>query len=236
MSETGPSFAQRRAAVRLASLLARASVVAVAAAALVDAAVPSLAAWQADRATRLGVGTSALVLWSVAAVLFLFWVHRAVSNARRLGGTLRWGPGTAVVAYVVPVVSLVLPYYVMKALHTASDPSALDDVPVFRERADPGYREGARELVAPPRWDLAAPILAWWVLFDAVTLSNRFAGAGVVSTWWVACPLACGRLAAGVLCVLVVRSIDARQRERCRRLEAAPGPLVRTLERSERAD
>jgi hypothetical protein len=228
MSGTAPSFAPRRAAVHLASLLARASVVAVAAAALVDAAVPSLATWQACRATRLGVGICAMVLWCVAAVLFLFWVHRAVSNAHRMGGTLRWGPGTAVIAYVVPLVSLVLPYYVMKALHRASDPSSLHDVPVFRDRAEVGYgyREGARELVAPPRWDLAAPILAWWVIFDAITLSNHFAAAGEVSTWWVACPLACGRLAAGVLCVLVVRSIDARQRERCRRLEATPGPAV----------
>ena len=114
----------------------------------------------------------------------------------------------------------------MKALHRASDPSALHDVPVFRDRADAGYREGAREVVAPPRWDLAAPILAWWVIFDAITLSNHFAAPGEVSTWWAACLLAGGRLASGVLCVRVVRSIDARQRERCRRLEATPGPAA----------
>jgi hypothetical protein len=226
MSGTAPSFAPRRSAVDLASRLARASVVAVAAAALVDAAVPSLATWQANRATRLGVGICALVFWCVASVLFLLWVHRAVSNARCMGGALRWGPGAAVMAYVVPVVSLVLPYYVMKALHRASDPSALHDVPVFRDRAEAGYREGARELVAPPRWDLAAPILAWWVLFDGITLSNHFATAGEASTWWVASLVGCGRLAAGVLCALVVRSIDARQRERCRRLEASGGAIA----------
>ncbi len=226
MSETRPSFAERRAAVHLASLLARASVVAVAVAALVDAAEPSLARWQACRATRLGVGICAMVLWCVAAALFLFWVHRATSNAQRMGGTLRWGPGTAVMAFVVPPISLVLPYYVMKGLHRASDPSSLHDVPVFRDRTAAGYREGARERVAPPRWDLAAPILAWWVVFDAITLSSRFGWEGEVSTWWAASLLAWARLAAGVLCVLVVRSIDARQRERCRRLEADAGPVV----------
>ncbi len=112
---------------------------------------------------------------------------------------------------------------------------------MFQERAEAGYREGAREGVAPPRWDLPAPILAWWVLFDARAVNGyRAGGAGGVARavgpehLVRARRRSCWR--AGVLGVLVVRSIDARQRERCRRLEATSSPRVRTLERSERAD
>jgi hypothetical protein len=109
---------------------------------------------------------------------------------------------------------------VFKALYRASDPSRLLDAPMFRERTDASYREGSREPLPPPTWILPAPLVAWWILHDAGYLSGiviRSVGAGV-AIGWVA---AARDVAAGALCALVVRSIDARQRELCRRLEAS---------------
>jgi hypothetical protein len=224
---TAPTFAQRHASVEHASRQARWAVGAL----LISAGLGALERTDAaaSLASELGgcvvggkvVGLAHLlpsIAWAVAYFVFLFWVYRAVSNARALGGPLRWGPGQSVAAYLVPVVSLVLPYFVMKALHRASDPSALEDAPIFRERTDASYRAGVRELLASPRWELPAPILAWWILLDAKHLVTFGALTASSVVHWVT---ASCEIAFGVLCALVVQSIDARQRERCRRLEAA---------------
>jgi hypothetical protein len=234
MSALRDGVAARRVAVERASRRARWASVAVLAAAVAraiyDARAKGSGLWLGSGLqTRGGVGAivgASLQIASLAAgVLFLQWVHRAVSNAGLLGAPLKWSPGHAVLAYVVPVVSIVLPYYVMKALYRASDPLPLGDAPVFRDRVEASYRDGARELLAPPRWISPAPILAWWILFNARLVSGVIAEsvAGGPAGRWVA---AFSELAAGVLCVLVVRSVDSRQRERCRRLDAAEDAAV----------
>jgi hypothetical protein len=226
---TAPTFAERRKAVEVAGRRARHVVGAV----LVSGALNALRRTDAlafvvrGAGGRGALGAPARIVVAlphvaqfVAALLFLLWLYRAASNAPALGVPLPWGPGQCVLAFVVPIVSLVLPYYVMKALHRASDPSKLPDAPRFRERADVSYRDGAREPLPPPVWTLPAPILAWWVLFDAVGLSGLLIPSiiGGAAIEWV---VACCDVAAAVLCVLVVRSIDARQCELCRRLEAS---------------
>lgn len=227
MSGSAPDgFVERRAAVASASRRARwaAGAVLVAAAASAISRSPAWPAHGPDAHGNLEGMASFLpqVAWLVAGVLFLMWVHRAVANARLLGVPLKWTPGQAVWAYVIPVASIVLPYYVMRALHRASDPSNLSDAPVFRERGEANYRDGARELLPPPSWSFPAPILAWWILFDARMLSDTLVGP-VAGALAARCVGASCEIAAGVLCVLVVRSIDARQRERCRRLDATEG-------------
>jgi hypothetical protein len=224
---TAPTFAQRHAAVERATRDARwttgAFLISAALAAVERVGAPRWLATEftgsvafekavaAARAAPMAVGV-------LANVLFLVWIYRAVSNAGALGTPLKWGPGVAVIANLVPVVSLVLPYFILKALHHASDPSALPDVPIFRERPAGTYRDGGREAIASPRWNHPAPLIAWWILDGARTL----AGVAVVTRGevidWV---LAGCQVAFDVLCVLVVWSIDGRQREKCRRLEAA---------------
>ena len=228
MSRTGPTFAERHAAVESVSRLARWAVMArlvvaaVVAVTFISGLGPVLtraAHHEGGRTLSVVVMVSDAAIHLVAEGLFLTWLYRAVSNARALGLPLKWGPIQAVVAQAVPVISLVLPYYVMTALHRASDPSALHDAPMFRVRAEGGYREGAREALAPPRWHLPAPILAWCILCGATTLSALLISPtlGVAAARYTG---ALGGIATGVLGALVVRSIDARQRERCRRLEA----------------
>jgi Domain of unknown function (DUF4328) len=225
--------AARRAAVESASVRARSAVIAVLVAAVLGALADTGAMGRVPRHGLAGdiaqvsaIGAASPLAWFAAGVFFLVWVHRAVSNSTLLGVPVKWGPAQAVLAYLVPIVSIVLPYYVMKALHRASDPAPLVDAPTFRQRAEASYREGARELVAPRRWSFPAPILAWWILFETGTAADIVGSASdshgvpVVRTSFEVAAAASWEVAAGILCVLVVRSIDARQRERCRRLEA----------------
>ncbi len=233
MSRTVPTFAERHAAVESVSRLGRwaigAGLVSAGLVALTYVRASGGALWLGaadESAVRLAVIVMAAdtVTRIAAMVLFLTWVYRAVANARALGVPLQWGPIQAVLAHIVPVVNWVLPYYVMKALQRASDPSTLPDAPIFRERPEANYRDGVRELLAPPRWSLPAPILAWCILYDATTVSRLLLlPLGASASRYVGASLG---VATCVLCALVVRSVDARQRELCRRLEAAEGARV----------
>ena len=174
----------------------------------------------ADAVTPVVVFGGMSTLISVATVvLFLLWLHRAVANARLMGRSTTCSPAEAVGAYFIPVLNFFRPYQAMKELHRASDPTTLGDAPVFRDRDDADYRGGAREVIAPARWAYAAPILGWWLLFAlrpvvstvALPLTGGSAARVVGSVW---------DIAAAMACVLVIRSVDSRQRERCRRLEA----------------
>jgi hypothetical protein len=233
MSRTVPTFAERHAAVESVRRLARWAI----GAGLVSAGLVALtyvratvdAPWRdGESGARLGVIVMAADTFArlAAMVLFLTWVYRAVSNARALGVPLRWGPIQAVLAHIVPLINWVLPYYVMKALHRATDPSSLPDAPIFRERTEANYRDGVRELLAPPRWSFPAPVLAWCIAYDATSVSGLLlVPFGASASRYVGAALG---IATGVLCALVVRSVDARQGELCRRLEAAEGARVAT--------
>jgi hypothetical protein len=156
---------------------------------------------------------------AIAVVLFLVWVYRAAANVALLESPIAVRPGEVVVAYFIPILNLFRPYQAMKAIYRGSDPTPLGDLPAFRDRTDPDYRGGAREAIAPPQWAFRAPILGWWLLYVlrpvpvVVPMAARGMGiAPLLGNVW--------DVAAAVACVLVIRSVDARQRERCRRLEA----------------
>jgi hypothetical protein len=233
---TGSMAASRREAVEGASRRARWAIVAVAVSAT-SGALTSLAfdplvgaafvfGDAADPITRfLAIGGISWLVSVTTVVLFLRWLYRAVANVPLLDATTSVQPSEAVVAYFVPILNFFRPYQEMKAIYLASDPAPLGDVPAFRDRADPDYRGGAREAVAPARWAFPAPILAWWLLYTLRGVMNlaAFPAAAVLGR-----PGAVGgrllgaawEIAAAAACVLVIRSVDARQRERCRRLEA----------------
>jgi hypothetical protein len=207
-----------RAALEIASKRARWACFAVLASTVYrDIVIFALGGPRVVRLTSVPYDVST-VLVLVAHVLYLRWLYRAVANTTLLRAPIKWTPGQAVLAYFIPIVSLFRPYQVMKALYAANDPSALHDAPVFRDRPAPNYRESARELLPPLRWNHRAPIAAWWGIYNLRWVWALVAGAASRATFG-------GRmatdLAAAVLCALVIRSVDARQRERQRRLEAS---------------
>jgi hypothetical protein len=233
---TGSMAASRREAVERASRRARWAIVAVAVSA--TSGVLTTFAFQqlmtgvqrtrggTDAALRFAAfsGVGSLVSLT-AVVLFLMWLHRAVANVALLDATTSVQPGEAVVAYFIPILNFFRPYQAMKEIYRASDPTPLGDVPVFRDRIDPDYRGGAREAMAPAPWAFRAPILGWWLLYAtrgvanlvAIPASSMLGRPGILGGQFLS---AAWEVAAAVACVLVIRSVDARQRERCRRLEA----------------
>ena len=76
-------------------------------------------------------------------VMFLVWLHGAVSNHLALGAEgQEYTPGWSVGYFFVPVVNLVLPYLVMREVWTTS-----------------------HRLADPSRPSHLWPVLAWWVLY-----------------------------------------------------------------------
>jgi Domain of unknown function (DUF4328) len=215
----GPTHAVTEpAAVETASKRARWAIFAVLASTVYRVVLSALEGPRPVQRAPLPHGVSA-VLALVAAVLYLRWLHRAVANTRLLRAPIEWTPLQAVVAYFIPIVWFFRPYQVMKALHAGSDPSALHDAPVFRYRPAPNYREAVREPLPPPRWKHPAPIAAWWALYSfgwfwgivGKVFGRPAAFGGALAS----------HVATAVLCALIIRSVDARQRERHRRLEAS---------------
>jgi hypothetical protein len=234
-SAAGGIESDRAASVRVGTVRARWAAGAVFAVAACQACPPvaialmSAGGWGVGALRNVTAGTWAVPCVHVAAaVLYLRWIHRAVTNAQHLGTPLGWTPRQAVTAYLIPFVNFIRPYQVMKALYAASDPAALPDALTYRHRENADYRQGARELLEPTRWAFAAPIGAWWTLYmlDGLLGSFFMVVAGPIPG---AVLSALSFLAAAMLALLVIRSVDARQRELLRRLEALgahPGPRL----------
>jgi len=174
-------------------------------------------------------------VWITGAVLFCRWLHRAYEDNSHLGGRpLKFSPSYAVGSFFIPVVNLWQPYQAIRDLYVASDPRPLPDPPRFSPSSEVLYRSSGRELVPPPKWNRTFPLRSWWACYIVVPLALRLlttlgvfwrltasvARASIL--WSVTGSLAIGlHLASAVLAILVIRSIQARQEERLRRLEVA---------------
>lgn len=179
----------------------------------------------------LGALGSALMLLATG-VLFLRWVHGLVAATRALGNErLRWRPADAVWAFIIPIISLVRPYQVLRDVHDALEPDA---VAPPAPRVTAGERDGYRgvtvvEPAAPPRLPPAF-IGLWWAAFVA----SRFAGqGGSIAPDANAAQVASGfrsvtivhalSIVAAMCAIVVVRGVTARLVERHRRLAWAAG-------------
>jgi hypothetical protein len=162
----------------------------------------------------------------VTAVLYLRWLHGAYRNVPLLGGGLpRFRPGEAVASFLIPVVNFYRPYQAIKSLHETSDPGNLADPPRYRPASDALYRESAREVIAPPEWRTPFPVRSWWALYLGGPFVSTLLRMGASSSGPEAILSAGAVVLVSVtvawLGIAVIRSIDARQRERLRRLESA---------------
>lgn len=102
-----------------------------------------------------------LALYVLAAVAFLVWLHRVVSNSHGLGERgLRFTPGWAVGWWFIPFANLVRPAQVMSETWRASDPR--------RVRSDVRTRSQVS----------VALVGLWWALFLLGSVIGRFAATG----------------------------------------------------------
>jgi hypothetical protein len=219
--------AARRASVRQATYLGYTAVAVVASSVLFELANEfGMLVFGARRGSVLASAATlgATLLAAGAAVAFLAWVHQTVTNTVLFGRRIGWTPWQAVFNYIIPILFWFRPYSAMKAVLAASDPTALPDAPVYREREAPDYRGGTREALSPPRWSYPAPVLLWWLLFNLRHVIPNVAALvlDVEPSGSLFLALAVSLdVAAAVACALVVHAVNARQRELSRRLDAA---------------
>jgi hypothetical protein len=185
----------------------------------------------ADQLVNLGAfAINALLL--VTAIVFLRWVHRLVTLTRALGAPdLRWTPSQAVWGFIIPFVSLVRPYQVLRDVQQRLDPEEVaPPAPRLERDLQADYRSSA--LVLPPRAKaLTSSLLGlWWGSFIAMSVVARLANAfvkGATTTHAVVAAYHSDMLASGLavvaaaLCMQVVRSLTARLEERFRRIRHA---------------
>jgi uncharacterized protein DUF4328 len=159
------------------------------------------------------IGILQIGLYIAAAVTFLMWISRSYRNLSALSSSpCTYSPGWAIGAFFVPFLNLVRPFQIVRELWHLSDSSST--VTTVRT-------EGQK----PP----TPPIVGWWW---GVWLVAGFLGQAVWRFSWRATTLqeiltagyitiaadAVG-IAAAVLAISLVRSIDARQAVSYRRLK-----------------
>ena len=182
-------------------------------------------------ALAFGLG---MVLWFgamlVSAVAFLLWFHRAYVAAAALDAApTTETAGGAVLSFFIPIVNLLRPYRAMDALLQNLDPAWMPELTVTPHQAPEagvGYRDNAGHVHAaiptPP-----APITAWWGLWLLQNIALRFTGTAGEGheldsdAYWGWLVGGAVSAVAAVLCARVVHAVDARVRERHRRIQLA---------------
>lgn len=175
----------------------------------------------------------ALVLIVATPIVFLRWVHGLVASTRALDDRyFRWSPSDAVWAFIIPFISLVRPYHVMRDAYAALEPDA---VPPPAPRVTAGERDGYRgvTLVEAPLPRIPTAFIGlWWGAFLLSRLTRASgstpAGASIerIATayqWKMLSDVV--SMIAAALAIVLVRSVTARLLERRRRVASAQSAL-----------
>jgi hypothetical protein len=166
-----------------------------------------------ERTRPLGVWL--LLTAFLAGVVYLWWVYHASSNLLALKSKgIRNTPGGTVWAHFMPIANLVLPYLALQEIWRASDPDSVNGPRSWQNTpASPLIRVcWACGCLA---WLLAALGAHWYSANDPFGPFGGFHGlkAQRIGVWfYVLAYLAA--IIAGVLCILVIRGITHRQRDR----------------------
>ena len=174
----------------------------------------------------------AFVLIVATPIVFLRWVHGLIASTRALDDRyFRWTPSGAVWAFIIPFVSLVRPYHVMRDAYAALEPDAL---PPPAPRVTAGDRDGYRGVTiveAPLPRIPTAFIGLWWGAFLLSRIARASGstpeGASVelivrAYEWKMASDVV--SMIAAALAIVLVRGVTARLLERRRRIASAQSP------------
>jgi uncharacterized protein DUF4328 len=160
------------------------------------------------------IGILQIAVYIAAAVTFLMWLSRSYKNLPALSGSRgTYAPGWAIGAFFVPFLNLVRPFQIVRELWHLSDSSSIVTT----------VRTEGQKLPTPP-------IVGWWwgVWLVAGFLGQalwRFSWRattlqGILTAGYIAIASEVAGIAAALLAISLVRSIDARQTASHRRLEA----------------
>jgi len=157
------------------------------------------------------IGTIYLVMFIVTAIAFCVWIHRAHKNLPSLGAEgLKYSPGWAVGGFFVPILSLFRPYQVTKEIWKASDPTV--DV---------------NDGLAWQNAETSPIIILWWVMFLVSGYIGYFLMRASLTAETLGELLTVSKLTlatdivdipAAFLAILVIRTIDQRQKQKSQRL------------------
>jgi hypothetical protein len=147
-------------------------------------------------ASLISIGASVLgglviLLYLPLIPVFIVWFYQARKNAEGRGWRQRWGPGWAIGAWFVPVVSLWFPYQIMADIWRAGLPAS--------ERSRPAW--------LPIAW-WACWLLAWFTGFRVLTTSTSTFH-GVTTGFYLGgtIPSKIFEAAAAIMLILVVRAV-----------------------------
>lgn len=170
-----------------------------------------------------------LVLIVATPIVFLRWVHGLVASTRALHDQyFRWTPSDAVWAFLIPFISLVRPYHVMRDAYAALEPDAVaPPAPQVTAGDRDGYR-GVTIVEAPVPRIPKAFIGLWWGAFLLSRLTRASGSTPVGASvervvrayeWKMFSDVV--SMIAAALAIALVRSVTARLLERRRRIALA---------------
>ncbi len=151
---------------------------------------------------EIGDGLVILSLFP-AAIVWLVWQHRSHRNLRGLGlDGLGYSPGWAVAWWIIPIANFVMPYLAMRELWKGSDPNA----------GAVGWRMLDNTLLLPLWWAGRLAAQLSWQVGGAVGDPGDIPSLLAQSRWSIAAGLVIA--AWGVLAVVIVQRITARQQQK----------------------
>jgi hypothetical protein len=161
------------------------------------------------------LGSAYGALFLAAGIAWLIWVHQAHKNLPGLGAQgLYFSPGWAVGSYFIPIIALFWPYQAAQEAYRASDPDAwVEDGYAWRDVRG-SYLIGFWWFF----WLVGMVVLAQVAAQMDTSMDNPDALTAVV-VQMVANAVA---VPGAVLAVLVITTIQGRQRERLRRIQEGP--------------
>lgn len=156
----------------------------------------------------------------LTAVFFLVWIHRVYRNLPALGARgLKHSPGWAVVSFLIPIIQLYKPYFVMREIWKASDPEV--------DAGDGSAWQGARGSSMLNLWWLCHAV-GLFIMYVYLTLAFVFiakieAGMLLNMTYAVMFASFLGMIA-GIMLIIMVRSIDHRQGDKSTHMGIVSAP------------
>lgn len=173
-----------------------------------------------------GLATLEVALFLLTGIFFLMWIHRLVHLTRMIANGLRWTASEAVWGFIIPFVSLIRPFQVVRDVQKQLDFAGLPEPAPQPSRTEAmGYRTMTFD-APPPATPLPVAFFGWWWgFFVAMNLLGRMHSHSAkwdpVNAYHFAAFDDVIRIAAAWFAIKVVRNLTARLQEHYRRVRFA---------------